>query len=180
LKYVEKKHPGFDVMHFRSTDEKTVGMTKPDSESADDESEEPVSKTTTQTESWFEWEFKSGRKSSVQKHRSRWLVESRGMTPSKFPFKALIKNPEDERFEMPFVAEFILNEPWAQPIDAGLLDEWWERYFGGAWIPWKIADRKARFPKAFQELAVYIERYERAVTAKPTALSTEQPSLPNI
>lgn len=180
VRYIGKKHQGFDVAYFRSTDEKTLGLKKSDPEDEDDESEEPVGKTITQTESWYEWEVKEGRKGAVQKHRSRWLVESSGMTSSKFPFKALIKNPEDDRFEMPFVAEFFLNEPWAQPIDAGLLDEWWERYFSGEWIPWKIADRKARFPKAFQELAVYIERYERAGTARHVASSIEQPSLPNI
>jgi len=61
---------------------------------------------------------------------------------------------------MPFVAEFILEEPWQEPINGGLIDHWWRDLFGDEWIPWEKAERRAKFPKAYKELAPYLAHYE--------------------
>lgn len=89
----------------------------------------------------------------------RLLVETRGMPPAKYPFTSLVGKSKGGHLSMPFVAELILAAPWTESFGEGLISEWWKRYFGSNWIPWKLKERKKKFPRAFKELAPYIDFY---------------------
>jgi len=48
--------------------------------------------------------------------------------------------------------------------DFQVLDTWWQRFFDNELIPWKKADRRSKFKKAYKELAPYIERHEKVIS----------------
>ncbi len=156
---IKKGNSMFSISQFRFTDEQ--GIKK--------KSDKTVKKVdfaslSNAVEHWVEWEPANTEKGKKEKMRkNRWLVESSSMPASKYPF-ALLKNiPEEENddFEMPFVVELILEKPWTETIEAGIINIWWKRLFGDEWIPWKKADRRIKFQKAFAELEPYIARYEK-------------------
>lgn len=97
-----------------------------------------------------------------EKTEWQWLMESEGMPTSAYDFLALTRSLTPvNQYHVPHVAEFVLPKPWQERLAESFLDEWWPRYFGSEWIPWKKADRRAKFPKAYAELAPYIARYEK-------------------
>ena len=82
------------------------------------------------------------------------------MATSRFPFRTLLEQNRASPTGIPFTADFILAHPWREVIDATLIDPVWSDVFGDEWIPWETADRRAKFPEAYQQLAPYLAHYE--------------------
>jgi len=149
------KHNHFKILHSRFTDNEKSNKAQPLGLEIDSENKQMG----LIREKFAEWKDSKNKSQNV-----RWFVESRDMHAAKYPFELLLKEAQKRRedeFSIPFAAEFILKEPWRETFNVGLLDKWWQRYFGNEWIPWKKVDRKAKFPKAYEELAVYLARYEK-------------------
>jgi len=158
-------HRREDVLRFRYTDNRTIPVDKRQVPARDTDS--PPNRDGAKG-TWITWEpvrYDPGGNSLTHQdepteYRTRWLVQSPDMPPSRYPFELLLRqHPFDPR-DIPFVAEYILADAWREPIEAGALNDWWCRFFGNEWIPWKKADRRAKFRKTYEELAPYIARYE--------------------
>jgi hypothetical protein len=59
------------------------------------------------------------------------------------------------------VIDYLFKNPWSRKFDLGILDKYWDELFGEEWIPWKIEDRKTKFPNAYKKLTKYIEFHEK-------------------
>lgn len=148
---------GFAIQQLRFTDNSAEKRPRVKPGSNDDGELMPGIK-----ENWYQWRTTPEyNEPGGRRRKNRWLIESLEMSASKYPFESLLTKPMHNRFEIPFVAEFILHKPWSESLDDGLLDHWWKKFFGEEWLPWKKSERRQRFPGAFKELAPYIARYEK-------------------
>jgi molecular chaperone HtpG len=87
------------------------------------------------------------------------VIETKSVAASPYPFIELAEL-QPQLNEKPYAAEMTFKEPAVIKMDSGILGRWWRRYFGTAWLPWSYAERRKRFPKAFEELSASIKFYE--------------------
>lgn len=146
-KYLQENKEGLSVCGYKFTDNTTSFIKS---------KQQPH----TAFEEWVEWEAVEKGTGKRAKRQTRWLVWSQEFRLGKYPFEALQKIGDDLSYSIPFVAEFTLASPWKGKLAGGILDYWWQRYFGDQLIPWNKSDRRLKFPKAYEELAPYIARYK--------------------
>lgn len=106
------------------------------------------------------------RSGASRKTEKTWMIETKGMPMSAYPFDRMSQEfrKADEQDVAMFAkaSDVFFREAWKPEMSHfQVLDKWWKHFFGKELIPWKRVDRRIKFPKAYEELAPYLTRYEK-------------------